>query len=445
MRAGPFGIPRLGLILLLCLLPGAVRGEGPVGRTRLPLPARLVLAKVDPMVRNSRCDEAIQTLQAFQDQGGPAPAPNDPDPKGYHHPEIYVALGRCHLLQESPAPAAEAFRRALARDPSHIRAWLSLAKAAFEMNAYGEAAQAFARGYAFSGKKAPEHLYYAAAAYLRADDPVRAVEAFEQLMADHSKAVLPEWKEHYVHALLAADRPRQALPVIQELARRYTGDRKTRWQETLLYFYLEFGMTAEGMNLARVLTRENPAEPKWWKARAHLQLNADRIEAALVSFTIYSYLTPLTREERRLMADLSLQVGIPAQAVPLYETDFREKPNRDLLRHLVHGYRQLGEPEKALARLEGFDGTAGDPALLMLKGELLYSLNRYDAAAEVFRRAAAMDHSRKGRAWLMAGYSAWQQNDLPAGREAFLQAARHAPEKKAAAEALRQLEQMAGG
>lgn len=144
------------------------------------------------------------------------------------------------------------------------------------------------------------------------------------------------------------------------------------------------------------------------------------------------------------MADVSLQVGIPAQAVPLYEADFQEDPNRDLLWHLVYGYRQLGEPEKALARLKGFDGTAEDPALLMLKGDLLCALNRYEAAAEIFRRAAAMDHFRKGRAWLIVGYSAWQLNDLDAGREAFLQAARHASEKKAAAEALRLLDEMAG-
>ncbi len=436
---------KTGLILGILLLSAAVSTAEPAKIRSLPMPARLVLAKVGPMLQKKQYGRAIETLRAFQARGGPAPNPGLPDPKGYHHPEIDFTLGSCHQLRGDNRQAAAAYRRAVARDPSHSRAWLNLAKAAYDLNAYAEAGRAFVQGYASAGGKTPEHLYYGAAAHLMADDPVRAVDLFGRLSREHPRAVKPEWKEHYVHALLAAGRPRLAIPVIRDLARLYTGEKKIQWQETLLYQYLEFNMTAEGLALARDLTRQAPAEPRWWKAMAHIQLDAGRAEDALVSLTIYSFLTPLSPKERRLMADLSLQVGVPDKAVPLYEAALKDEPSRDLLRNLIHGYRLLGRPEEALARLDAFHPDPGDAELLMLKGDLLYALARYQEAAEVFRRAARKGGKTKGRAWLMAGYAAWRGDDLSASREAFIEAARHGRQKKAADEALRSIRRMSEG
>ena len=74
---------------------------------------------------------------------------------------------------------------------------------------------------------------------------------------------------------------------------------------------------------------------------------------------------------------------------------------------------------------------------------MLYSLKQFAAAASAYRRAGQSGGRHSGRAWLMAGYAAWQIDDISAGKDAFAQAAKYKRERKAAITALRQLSQSA--
>jgi tetratricopeptide (TPR) repeat protein len=430
-----------GITLLFCLLPAWGHAQKQAPQADLPLRASLVLSKINPLLQKKQYQRAIEILSEFQARGGPAPAPGKPDGRWYHHPEIYFALGNCYLMREEYEQALNAYHQTVAGDPAHTFGWLNLGKACYEMKLYAEAGHGFSQGYHTARQKNPAHLYHSAAAYLMAEQPDRAVEIFQRLSAAHPAAVKPEWKEHYIHALLAANQPRRALPVIRELVRLYSGEKKIQWQENLLYQYLQLDMQTDALKLVRKLTRETPAEPRWWKALAHIQLNADQSEKALAALTIYSFLTPLSAEEKKLMADLSLQLGIPVKAVPLYEACLQTKPDRQMLQRLVHAYRQLGQPETALARLDALKPNPQTGEIVMLKGELLYTLERYDEAAHVFRRAAQSKGRHVGRAWLMAGYAAWQMNDFSTGKEAFVKAGQYSSQKKAATAALEQIAQ----
>ena len=59
-----------------------------------------------------------------------------------------------------------------------------------------------------------------------------------------------------------------------------------------------------------------------------------------------------------------------------------------------------------------------------------------------FERAAREKRS-PGRAWLMAGYAAWNAKEMSKTRRAFKNAAKHKKEKQAALKALRQLDREA--
>jgi tetratricopeptide (TPR) repeat protein len=76
----------------------------------------------------------------------------------------------------------------------------------------------------------------------------------------------------------------------------------------------------------------------------------------------------------------------------------------------------------------------------MLRADVLYEMKRYDEAMAAYRQAARGDDARSGRAWLMAGYAAWQANDIAASRQAFERAAGFGPQRKAALTAVRQLQ-----
>ena len=86
--------------------------------------------------------------------------------------------------------------------------------------------------------------------------------------------------------------------------------------------------------------------------------------------TIYAFLNPLSLEEKKLLADLSLQAGIPVKAAPVYEICLKEKPDKNFLRRLIIAYRQLGRSDTALERLDDFGLQPDDGELLMLKAEL---------------------------------------------------------------------------
>jgi predicted Zn-dependent protease len=385
--------------------------------------------------------KAVDQLLRFQARSASKGRPGELDPKGYHHPEIYFALGNAYLLQANPAAAAAAYEGALSRDPNHTYAWLNLAKAHYELERFAEAGRCFAKGYASDGGKQPRYLYNSAAAYLMGDEAQEALRRFEALFAAHPAALKLEWRAAYVHALLATDRARQALPHMRKLADTHVGEKQVQWQEILLSQYLQLEMMTKAQAYANHLTRTAPENPKWWKALAHIQLEAQQPVEALAALTICDFLVPLTAKEKQLLADLHLQVGIPVKAAPLYEELLHGDGETANLQRLVMAYRQLGRPEAALAHLEalGAGKLAADAKLLLLQGELLFGLKRYAEAAEVCRRAVRHQGRQRGRAWLLAGYAAWQMDDIPASREAFTQAAGYRQSKKAARAALEEL------
>ena len=429
------------LLAVLTLFPG--QGAARTDRTDLPILVRVVLSKAGTLINEKQYDQAIAELTAFRDRWNPQ-EDGQTDPKGYHHSEIYFALGTCRLLQQNFKAAVKDFEEAVRQEPSHVGAWLNLAKAAYELNDYPRAANSFAQAYAHDEKKNPEHLYYSAVAYLAASQMSPCLTAFEKLFQAHGAAVQPAWRENYVHALLTADQPRKALPHIRQLAEQYSGEKQIQWQEILLYQYLQLDMQVQARDYALFLTRQAPLRAKWWKALAHVDLQAESYESALVAMTVYSYLTPLDAQETKLLADLNLQLGIPVKAVPLYETALVEKTNPRLIRSLAMALQQMGRTEEALVALDRYapSGRDKDPELMMLRADLLYTLEHFKEAADAYRRAAEADKDKAGRAWLMAGYAALQIDDTQAGRRDFEKAATFRLHRKAARLALRQLARM---
>ena len=437
MRHYAIKIRLAGALLMLLLLPTHVLA-GEKKEIELPMPARLVLGKAQPLMQAKAYQQAIDAIKTFQARGGDADTDKN-DPKGYHHPDIEFCLGNCYLMLDRFQAAAEAYQCVLARDPEYTFAWLNLANAHYEMAHHVDAGYCFERAYATSAEKKADYLYYSAVAYLMGDDHRRSIEMFDRLFTLHPDAVKPEWKEHVVHALLAVDQPRRALPFIRELAAAYTGEKRVQWQEILLQQYMQLEMPRMALDLARQLSRETPTQPKWWKALAHIQLNGGHYEEALMALTVYSFLTPLSLDERQLLADLNLQLDIPVKAAPLYEACMQEKPDKRMLRQLALAYRQLGQPERALSTIGAMGADMIDGDILLLKGELHYGLKQFDQAAAAYRKATTFKGRHVGRAWLMAGYAAWQTNDIAASRAAFTQAAKHPQQRKAANRALEQL------
>ena len=420
----------------------ATPGAPPADARELPRPARVVLSEAQKHMENDAPGHALEILESFQARGPKEPDPNRADPRGYHHPEVYFFIGNIHFTNEAYQKAEEAYQQALKQDPAHTPARLNLAQLYYEKQEYLLSAENFSTAYETSSEKQAQYLYYAAVTWLMGDDAESSVKAFERLLGAHPDQIRPEWRENLVHAFLSFDRQEEALSQIEILSETYEGEKRVQWQEIRLYQYLRMNMQDSAEEYALALTRKSPENEKWWKALAHVALTRNNYENALVALTIYAYLAPMTPAEKKLLADLNLQVGIPAMAAPAYEAVMDEKPDKTVLQNLIIAYQQIEKQEKALETIAAFDGHEDEPELMMLKGDILYSMERYADAAKAYLGAATKKSRQTGRAFLMAGYAAWHINDISSARKAFEQAAAIDSQKKEAASALEQLRGM---
>jgi len=429
-----WALTSLGVLLWPLCAGAAEMADG------LPLPAQRVLGEVNDLMNRKAYDAAIAKLTAFGRQQQSSGDQAQADPEGRGHPLIDLALGNLYLLKEDYPKAKAALQRVVARRPQRADAWLNLAKACYETRDYDRAAGAFANAYdrSAAGEKDPRHLYFAAVSHQLGGADAEAVAVFEQLFAAHPRQIKPQWRENFVHALMAAGKPRRALPMVRQLARNASGEARLKWREMLLHLYLRLKMTPEARAYARQLAHENPGEARWWKALTHVELSAGRYAEALAALTVYGYLQPLTETEQQLWADLNLQLDIPGQAAPVYARLLKKKNDPKLLEKLISAYRQAGRYDEALALLDRH--WADDPAKRLLRADLLYSARRFAEAAEAYRQTALKSKEAAGQAWLMAGYAAWQVNDLETSRQAFRRASRFPRQKKAALSAIEQLE-----
>jgi len=409
-------------------------------KSDIPLKARVVLSRAAALMKVKAYERAIALLSAFQARGGQTVEKGKDDPWGYHHPEIYFALGTCYLFENECKKAVPLFEKALKKDPGLISAWLNLARADYELGDYHRAARCFENAYERTSTKNPDYLYDSAIAHLMAQEYGPSIRVFQRLLKHHPDNFTSAWRESFVHALLSAGRQREALPHIRLLIQAFSGKKKIQWQEILLKMYMQLGMRREALAYARSLTAQAPTRAKWWKALAHIYLQDASYVPALTALTIYGYLSPLTDRERRLLADLHLRLGIPAKAALLYESELKKKSDPRLLYNLVVALQQLGKPEKALEALNRFAPESKDAEILVLKADLLYGLKRYRQAAQSYLLAAKADTRHKGRAWLMAGYAALQTHDVKLCRSALRHAAQFRQHRKAALLALRRMD-----
>ncbi len=436
MRGVPFFFLVFFFLLLwdCCGVGGALAEPGPV-----PPPARAALSRAQALIGESDYGGALAVLNDFRSRCGAPGLQADADPRGCRHAEVLFAMGTCHLLMGDCDQAVPLLSAALEKDADHMGARLNMAKAAYETGDFRLAGRCFEDAYRLDREKKPVHLFYAAAAYQAGDMIPGALAVFERLFAAHPADIQTAWREQYVRALLSAGRPREALDHMRLLADSCAGEKKMQWQEALLHQYLQLDMVPRARQYAMDLARLAPENPAWWKALAHIHLQAQAYPQALTALTILGFLTPPGEQEKKLMADLQMQLGIPGKAAALYEELLTDAGDRALLEQLAGALQRAGRPEAALRALERFPEEELSPALVMRKADLLYTLKRYGDAARSYLGAAETDGVHRGRAYLMAGYAALQTKDVTTCRRALERAAAYEKQRAPALMAMRQL------
>jgi tetratricopeptide (TPR) repeat protein len=402
----------------------------------LPPPARLVILKAQQLMAVKKFQDAAGVLEKFQAKAKKI-KPGEVDSRGYGHSLVYFTLGNCRLMMEKHQEAERCYRTAVTKNPGLHAGWKNLAKCCYDIQAYDKAAQAFLKSYEVNPEKEAATLYFGGACYLAAGESKKAVNVFKRLLTKHPAEVRLEWKETFAQACLACDQYLEALPFVEELSEKTSGKKRGQWQEMRLQLYLSLDMNQKALRYVSRLIREDPLKPKWWRGLAHLHLKENRYESALTALIIKGFLVPLSEREQKTIADLYMAVDIPVQAVLFYKRIAGKVPEPDMAYRIARGYFRQRRFEEAVEWVEQGLKKKKSPRLLLLKGDLLYELEKFAEAAVAFETAARQKAS-PGRAWLMAGYAALNAGSPEKARLAFKKASKYPKQTRAALKALRQ-------
>lgn len=428
------------------------------GYRDISLAEQILLHKAYGLAEKENRAGALKILEEFKE---------NKETKGKKtHALILFTMGNYHLTDKQLKKAAACYKEAVVNTPEFEAAWLNLAQTNYQLNRYVKAGDAFIKGYEYGEAHKPEHLYYSTTAYISAKEYKKALKSFNRLFLYHATEIKLSWQESLVHIYLSLEQPEKALPHMELLAEKSSGKTKIQWQKTLLYQYINLEMNEKALDYLNFLTTHYPEEPQWWKGLVHFYLAQNQYEPALTALTICSFLAPLSENEKKLLADLNLSLGIPARAAKYYKELFKQKHSPALVKNIIHTLRRMNSYEEALDFAnQGIEYLKVSSAhndlnhlndndkgkdkdkdkdknkdlndLKMIKGEILFSIKKYKKAAAVFENVANAATKNSGRAWLMLGYSAMNSGDRKQARHALEKALTFKKEKKAAERALR--------
>jgi tetratricopeptide (TPR) repeat protein len=350
-----------------------------------------------------------------------------------HHPLVDFYRALVAQYQEDYATACPWFERSVGGDPTLYAGWINLAQCRFNLREYAAAARAFERAFALAEHPEPRWRYNAALAWYQDRKPERARELLQRLLEDFPDAIALQWRELLVHIYMhegGERNQRLALKQVEILARESSASARQRWREYLIHLYLQLDMADTALEYVDALLEDEILAVRWWRIAAHIHLEQQHYTRALVALQVVGFLDPGDAREERLRADLCLKLGIPVQAIT-YLSDLLEMASTtdddsEVLLLLAQAYLQRHEPRRALAYLEQIDTGKEEVTHLRVRAQILYMLKDYAKAYTAYAELAdrVQEGGNNARAWLFAGYAAWNAGELEAARDALKHAAR---------------------
>lgn len=343
---------------------------------------------------------ALYTAQQLREEGDPDGAVNVILDFLEEHPEQDHFLVRFHLAASwarrgSLEEALGSYQRSVEMEPLFAQGWLNLGELAYNLGRYELAASALATGYETSEWKDSSVLFFSAA------------------------------------ALVMAERPAEATPILEDLVSGGHGDPTMEWHRALIMAYLDLEDAERGEAAVDRMLRQFRDDPDAWRLAFRYFASAGDYENAAIALTIGGYLRDLTREEEMQLGDLFLAVGIPAQASAYYAGALAGGGSRDDLERLASAYLASYEFEAALEAINRALDEEPTPRLWSLLGDLHFMRKDYEASFEAYRRCAEAD-PEFARAYLMMGYCAIQMERM-ADAVAPLERAAEFPDQSAKA------------
>ncbi|SDZ77936.1 Tetratricopeptide repeat-containing protein [Desulfuromusa kysingii] len=357
---------------------GACQQQGSLRVVRL-------LQQVDQELSANQLVAAQQRLELFKQQ-----YPDDP------HYLIDYHLGNLYGQTGQLDKALSAYDAALSHCDQEPSLWQNRGKIAWDLKQYSIAADSLFQAYELAQNKDPSLLFHTAMARSYADQKEGAVKLLETLLGDQAEAVEDIWLETYTNLCIETKQIDRAL------------QRLNGWRPEL-----------ENRKL-------------FWRLLTILQVQQHDYEKGATSLQVLAAFEPLNKDDKRLLADLLLQIDIPLEAAEQYEELLADNPQeQDLHNRVITSYRRGLQPQKALVAIERALALNRSEALLQQRGEILFEQRQYEQAFRAFEELVQLD-ANKGVAYLYQGYCALRIDDLMLARKVLTKASAFKRERKEA-------------
>ena len=291
------------------------------------------------------------------------------------HPLLLFNLALSHFALEQDRLAYEDLTQAVELEPRYGRGWLRLGEAAYELEKYTEAGEAFWKAYDLTPEHTPEILYYAGVSLLMGKEPERALGALEKLLNEHREGADLDWYQAMISAGIEAGRPGVVEPFVDRLL------------------------------------EDHPSEARAWELAYQFGIGREDYKAAAVSLTVAGYLRPLSHDETVQLGDLYAMISVPVQAARYYEEAMEvpaadvETGRADEFERLASAWLGAHDHDRARSTLKTALAEKETVGLWSLLGDLEYMDGDFGAALTAFGSACDLDQDF-GRGWLMMGYCA---------------------------------------
>lgn len=321
------------------------------------------------------------------------------DPGREHH-LLRFNQAASYFSLDRPADALTSLEKAVDLSPRFARAWVRLGEAAYELEEYARAGEAFGQAYDLSPEHQPEILYYAGVSLLSGGQPGLALDQLARLIDHHAEVAGLDWYQALLAAAVDAAQPDRAVS------------------------YLDRLLLAE------------PDNPDAWVLAYRFHAGQTAYEAAAIHLTVADHLRALDRSELVQLGDLYAVIGVPLQAARYYERAYTadSEPKPAEYRKLASAWLAAHELTSARSTLQVALAARPTTVLWALQGDVEYVAQDFRAALTAFSKSTELDPDY-GRGYLMMGYCALELGEEESARQHLSRAAEF-PDQAAAAQGL---------
>ncbi|WP_020589606.1 tetratricopeptide repeat protein [Desulfobacter curvatus] len=355
----------------------ASKGSCPDEKT-LTQNARMALVEAQKLMTEKKPAQAEKILTGFLQK--------HPDE---NHAFVVYTLAACYLDLNKFKSALEQYEKTIDFCPAYAPAWQNLGKICFDLKKYTRAGTALEKAWELTGRKNHLLRFHAAVAYI------------------------------------SAKKQRKALPILTDLCSGKTGPPEEKWVKLLVQTAVEVKQPKAALRtVERLLNRSNP-DAYLFRLASVLYLESANYRKAAQNLEAYSLVATLSRQERKLLADLYVNLGIPSRAAPNYAALVAANPCARLWERTAACWFEACDYDHALeAAQKGLVAYPKSPRLWRIKGWVHYENKDYSLASQAFGKASGLDHKDINSLFLH-GLCACRAGDINSAKKALEKVACH--------------------